>query len=260
MIGINMLIQPDFPDHWKTLRFIRELDGDANGVSYLLRLWGHCQNQKQSSFDMPCYAIAGICRYQGSPGDFERILESCGYIKRDGDSVKILGFDEHNSNMVVKWKNGKHGGRPKKADSNNLKPVSVIENETETQSRVTNEVNKENKGNKEKKTKGAPPSFDWDKGCPPSLNTKEVRAAFTELEAYRRGAKFKKWGPITIKKNLNQFKDLGPASLIQAINLSISNGWQGVFVPNGSVPLVRHNDKNTMGDQDMITRLRENTQ
>lgn len=262
-----MLIQPDFPDHWKTLRFIRELGDDPNGVAYLLRLWGHCQNQKQTSFEMPCYALAGICRFEGDPVEFEKVLDACGYIERDGDSVKILGFDEHNANMVVKWKNGKHGGRPRKAVSNNLKPISVIENETEstsgiteTQSRLTNEVNKGNKGNKVKVTKRAAPPFDWDneKDCHPSLNTPEVRSAYTRWCSYRSECNYSQYKPVTLRTKLRAFEGMSPKSFVDAVENSIGNGYQGLFPPNGvGKPKGRPNDKNTCGDQDILTKLKE---
>ncbi len=43
-----MIIDPDFPDHWKTRMLVGALNNDETAPVYLLRLWGHCQNRRQS--------------------------------------------------------------------------------------------------------------------------------------------------------------------------------------------------------------------
>lgn len=65
----------------------------------------------------------------------------------------------------------------------------------------------------------------------PSLNTGEGHAAFREWVSYRTTAKLKVWTVPTIRKSLRTFEGHGTALLRAAIDESIKNGWQGLFLP-----------------------------
>lgn len=66
---------------------------------------------------------------------------------------------------------------------------------------------------------------------PPELNSEQFQIAWSEWVAYRRQIK-KKLPPPTISKQLAKLAKWGPTKAIQSIELSISNGWQGLFDPD----------------------------
>lgn len=110
-----MIIDPDMPDHWKTRMLVDLLGGDEMAPLYLIRLWGHCQNRKKSTFDsLPPAGLKALCRFQGDAQAFNDALVECGFVERDGNALIVCGWDEHNASLVKNWENGKKGGRPRK--------------------------------------------------------------------------------------------------------------------------------------------------
>lgn len=108
-----MIVDPDFLDHWRTQMLVDMLD-DPCAPQYIIRLWGHCQNRRSWVFDgMPVQAAKAICRYPGDPKEFESAMIECGFLARDGDTLTVVGWDEHNASLIANWSNGSRGGRPK---------------------------------------------------------------------------------------------------------------------------------------------------
>jgi hypothetical protein len=121
-----MIVDPDFPDHWKTRMLVDLLGGDEAGPSYILRIWGHCQLRKQWVFDnLPATALKALCRYPGHPHKLESCLVSSGFLHRDASQVlTVLRWDEYNAQLVANWENGKKGGRPPKPNETHGLPMA----------------------------------------------------------------------------------------------------------------------------------------
>lgn len=136
-----MIIDPDFFDHWKTRYLVELLGGDEAAISYIGRLWGHCQVRRTDRFDnLPTMALKAICKYDGDPAKLESSMIAAGWIERDGATLIVSKFREYNAKLFRNWENGKKGGRPSGDDSE--------------------EPNEEPKGNPAKtqgKPKGNPP-------------------------------------------------------------------------------------------------------
>ena len=93
-----MIVDPDFPDHWKTRMLIDLLGGDEAAPVYLLRLWAHCQNRRKSTFEnLPSAALKALCRYPGHPNKLEASLVASGFVRREQDGTLIMcGWGEYN--------------------------------------------------------------------------------------------------------------------------------------------------------------------
>lgn len=113
-----MIVEPDFPDHWKTL-MLTDILGEAAPI-YVIRLWAHCQKRKQFMFeDLPPAALRSICRFAGQANQLESSLVKTGFISRDASGVlTVEGWAEYNASLIANWKNGGKGGRPKKPTEN----------------------------------------------------------------------------------------------------------------------------------------------
>lgn len=92
------------------------LDGDEAAPVYVLRLWAHCQNRRQSSFtNLGAEALKALCRFPGNANKLESSLAASGFVRRDGTDLVVCNWDEYNSSLIAAWNNGKKGGRPQKA-------------------------------------------------------------------------------------------------------------------------------------------------
>jgi hypothetical protein len=151
-----VIIDPDMPDHWKTRMLVDLLGGDEMAPLYLIRLWGHCQNRKKCGFDsLPPAGLKALCRFQGDADAFDAALAECGFISREGSSVTVCGWDEHNSSLVAAWENGKRGGRPRKPTGNqNQTQEKPSDNPNKTQHKPSKnpaETDREEKRREERK-------------------------------------------------------------------------------------------------------------
>lgn len=110
-----MIIDPDFLDHWKTQMLVDLLD-DPCAPLYLIRIWSHCQNRKQTQFKpMPNPGLKALCRYPGDADKLVSALVESGFIEKIGDnSILVTGWEHHNAQLVAAWENGSKGGRPRK--------------------------------------------------------------------------------------------------------------------------------------------------
>lgn len=123
-----MIVHPGFLDHWKTTMLVEQLNDPAAPI-YLLRLWEHCQNSKRAIFDrLPEIAVKAICRFPGTAEELNGALIDCGWIKRTQNEVHVLGWEEHNAQLIANWANGSKGGRPRKK-SNSTQNPSVTQSE-----------------------------------------------------------------------------------------------------------------------------------
>lgn len=110
-----MIVQPNFLDHWKTRALGKTLGDDPLAPCYILRLWGHCQNQKTHRFrEMNPRVLAGICCFSGDPATLLNAITSCGFAQISGGYFEVHEWAEYNSGLISSWKNGRKGGRPKK--------------------------------------------------------------------------------------------------------------------------------------------------
>lgn len=113
-----MIVDTDFLDHWKTGMVIDELQ-DKCAPIYILRLWAHCQERKSDCFSMPSRGLKAQCKYEGDHEKFEAALVAAGFIERDGETIKVIGWAEKNASLIAAWENGGRGGRPKKKPTDN---------------------------------------------------------------------------------------------------------------------------------------------
>ncbi len=117
-----MIVDPDFLDHWKTRMLVGDL-GDEAAPIYVLRLWAHCQNRRQSRFDsLSSEALKALCRFPGPANKLEASLTASGFVRRDEDGLIVCNWDEYNSSLIASWNNGKLGGRPKKTQAKATPP------------------------------------------------------------------------------------------------------------------------------------------
>ncbi len=109
----SMIVDPDFLDHWKTRLLVGSLGGDESAPLYVLRLWAHCQNRRQSEFDnVSTEALKALCHFPGQANQLESSLVASGFVRRDGKTLIICGWSDYNSSLLAAWKNGQKGGRP----------------------------------------------------------------------------------------------------------------------------------------------------
>jgi hypothetical protein len=108
-----MIVDPDFPDHWKTRTLVGLLGGDEVAPIYVIRLWAHCQNRRQFVFDsLSSEALKALCHFPGPANKLESSLVSSGFVRRDAKVLIVHAWDEYNSSLIAAWNNGKKGGRP----------------------------------------------------------------------------------------------------------------------------------------------------
>lgn len=113
-----MIVDPDFMDHWRTGMVIDALQ-DPLAPIYILRLWAHCQERRSDTFIMPTRGLKAQCKCPGDAETFEAALIEAGFIKRDGDTITVLGWAEKNAALFAAWENGAKGGRPRKEPKQN---------------------------------------------------------------------------------------------------------------------------------------------
>lgn len=115
IISTPVIVQPNFLDHWKTRLLQSELGDDPLAPTYILRIWGHCQEQKTHRFPkLSAPALAAICCFKTSPEQLWLAMQTAGFIEVKNTTVEVHEWDKYNSGLITSWSNGKKGGRPKK--------------------------------------------------------------------------------------------------------------------------------------------------
>jgi hypothetical protein len=110
-----VIVDPDFLSHWRTQLLADTLGADPCAPLYVLRIWAHCQLRKAWRFEMPPAAVKAVCKFAGEPERLEAALQASGYVRREGEFIVAVGWEEHNASLVAAWANGKLGGRKPKA-------------------------------------------------------------------------------------------------------------------------------------------------
>jgi hypothetical protein len=121
-----MLVDPDFLDHWKT-RMLSDTLNDPKAPLYVLRIWAHCQVRRSTEFSMPTEGLRALCQFEGSAETLESAMISSGFIERDGNTIKVPKWAEHNAKLVTAWNNGHKGGRPTNNPTVTQPPVGLTE-------------------------------------------------------------------------------------------------------------------------------------
>ena len=140
--GVLVIVDPDFTEHWKIRMLVGLLEGDEVAPVYVLRLWAHCQNRRQDTFDnLTPEALKALCRFPGNANKLDSSLVTSGFIRRNEKTIKVLNWADYNASLLAAWKNGTKGGRPTKPlgskSKTQDKPTgSRVEKSREDESRV----------------------------------------------------------------------------------------------------------------------------
>lgn len=129
-----MIVQPDFLDHWKTLRLASVLS-DPMAPVYVIRLWGYIQTRRCDLLPDDAETVKAICRWPGPPIPFCEALVSCGWLERTSVGLLAHGWSELNARLIHNWTVGITGGRPRLPDKKPKDKPKGLPNETE-ESRV----------------------------------------------------------------------------------------------------------------------------
>ncbi len=87
---------------------------DQTAPICVIRLWGHCQQQKTHRFPkLSASALKAITCFTGDAGNLWLSMQSAGFIRLDGDIVIVHQWDQYNSTLITSWRNGRRGGRPR---------------------------------------------------------------------------------------------------------------------------------------------------
>lgn len=161
-----MIVDPDFLDHWRT-GMVADAINDQMAAIYILRLWAHCQDRKSDTFVMPTAGLKAQCKCPASAEVFERALVEAGFLKRDGDTITVIGWAEKNASLIAAWENGSKGGRPKKnPDGTHGKPTG---NPSVTQHEPTGNPGETDKRREEKNSSSLRSEEGKRKRSPPTL-------------------------------------------------------------------------------------------
>ncbi len=203
-----MIVDPDFFDHWKTVLLIESLEGDHAAPIYVLRLWAHCQNRRQSVFsNLSPKALKALCRFPGHPNKLVTALVESGFVRVGTDEeLTVCGWDEYNSKLIANWDNGAKGGRPKKPNGN----------PTETQTKPT-------------ETQPEPIRVDRsreDKNIPPPTNSKpiipdQLSSTWSKWEAFVLERTGRTIGAIEAEATLMDLMNRGPEKAARDVEFTI---------------------------------------
>jgi hypothetical protein len=205
-----MIVDPDFPDHWKTRMLVGLLDGDEAAPVYVLRLWAHCQNRKQATFEnINQEALKALCRFPGHSNKLESSLATSGFIRRHGDILEVVNWSQYNASLIAAWNNGKRGGR------NPGVPKTKPRGSREEKSR---------------EEKIEPPVVPL--AIPPPLDTPEFRSAWQLWRLHRREIKHP-LKPTQEAQQIRLLENLGTARACELIEHTIAMGWRGLRDKDG---------------------------
>lgn len=122
-----MNVQPDFLDHPKFLLFKRQLGGQADlACELILRLWGHCQENKRGGDwgAVSASYVEMVCKWPGPEGVlYQALLKQmmpgrAGFAELKGKRFIVHDWDSHNASLIANWfrnpggRGGKANGTP----------------------------------------------------------------------------------------------------------------------------------------------------
>lgn len=106
-----MIVDPDFPTHYKTRALIARLGESAPMV--MITLWCHCQSRKTLEFELTGAKLKAITVWQGDGDELLEILVELAFLDDlGGGRYLIHGFEERNKQIVRMWGNNK-ASKPK---------------------------------------------------------------------------------------------------------------------------------------------------
>ena len=113
-----MIIETDFPDHWKIEALISSCGESA--LRCLLRLWAFAQIRKSDL--LPKKQLEAIAKFQGQKGLFYSSLLELNLIEELGEDeenfqnlVRLHDYAEVNGSLFARWKNGDEKANKAKA-------------------------------------------------------------------------------------------------------------------------------------------------
>ena len=113
-----MIIETDFPDHWKIEALISSCGESA--LRCLLRLWAFAQIRKSDL--LPKKQLEAIAKFQGQKGLFFSSLLELSLIEELGEDeenfqnlVRLHDYAEVNGSLFARWKNGDEKANKAKA-------------------------------------------------------------------------------------------------------------------------------------------------
>lgn len=116
-----MIIETDFPDHWKIEALISSCGESA--LRCLLRLWAFAQIRKSDL--LPKKQLEAIAKFQGQKGLFFSSLLELNLIEELGEDeenfqnlVRLHDYAEVNGSLFARWKNGDEKANKAKAKRN----------------------------------------------------------------------------------------------------------------------------------------------
>mgnify|MGYP006959217532 CR=1 FL=1 len=116
-----MIIETDFPDHWKIEALISSCGESA--LRCLLRLWAFAQIRKSDL--LPKKQLEAIAKFQGQKGLFFSSLLELSLIEELGENeenfqnlVRLHDYAEVNGSLFARWKNGDEKANKAKAKRN----------------------------------------------------------------------------------------------------------------------------------------------
>ena len=129
-----MIIETDFPDHWKTQLLVKRCGPEA--VLCLLRIWAHCQLRKTGVLvGLSHDVFEAIAKWQGEEKLFYKTLAECRFSElgdEETPTITMHEFEIVNSKLVRNWTNGAKGGRKPNANPNGTQ-TEPNDNPSETQ-------------------------------------------------------------------------------------------------------------------------------
>jgi len=205
---------------------------------------------------------------------FAEAMIAVGWLTKTDDGLEFPRFGDHNGKTAKsRAKAFQRQQRSRRASANEsvtqdrdktVEPVTQDRDHTShnnTEQDNAKAPTRENGGESRDSRGKRPPAekFDWSK-APERMNTAKVRESLIEWYTYRSGAKLKRWQNITLLKTINKFDKLGgPEKLIEAIEHSISQGYQGLVSPKSgdrpAKPSDRIHNRQTAGgtaDADLV--------
>ena len=265
-----MIVDHDFPDHWKTRLLVGLLNDEAAPV-YLLRLWGHCQRRKQHTFEnLSAEALKALCRFPGHANKLESSLVTSGFIRRDAQTPIVVNWDEYNASLIAAWNNGRKGGAGshkkrsgRKSRSNGPPTGEPLGSQT---------VNRLEESGEDQIREEIPPQspprgeMDFSELIPASLKTPEFEEAWKRFVRHRRQKKASLTKEAA-KGQLRKLEKIGPERATSAVDYSIAQGWQGIFeeTRNGARtdgpvergPRIPHDEEAIRRDRELLSKARE---
>lgn len=236
-----MNVQVDLLKHPKFLLLKREL-GDHHGPSaleFLLRLWGHCQDNKRGANwgNVSSDYVEMVCEWPGGAGVLYKALLKpmmvgrSGFAELRGRQFIVHDWDHHNARLIANW-NRNPDGRRGKADvkPDGTQPEAVASRKRSV--RGTNKRGEEGRGLEGIREEGsgvvAPPDdFSDPVEHPPGLQTviaygKKMAPECPEENSRRfwnhhqgQGWKMKDWRPHLVNwwaEDLKKTRASGPVA------------------------------------------------